>query len=224
LIIQWKFFLYHFLVIIPSLSVGASIFFSKFRERVGSKFPKLAQVLIFVVLTGYIIFGFKPYIQNYSDLWYYVKGDKTLEQVYIEKGFTSDSAFMIGKTLNAIEYVKKNTYENEKIYVWGFDPLIYYLSGRYCVSRFIYNFPLYWKENNEEFQKEFLNELNKDKPELILISQRDPLYFISGYKEDSKSMLEKFPAFKLFLDNNYVYKTQIDDFYFFQLRSGVKVK
>ena len=107
--------------------------------------------------------------------------------------------------------------------MWGFDPLIYYLSGRHCVSRFIYNFPLYWEENNEEFQNEFLSELNKDKPKLILIAQRDPLYFISGYRDDSKTMLEKFPAFKLFVEENYIYKTQIDDFYFYQLNSGAKV-
>jgi len=68
-----------------------------------------------------------------------------------------------------------------------------------------------------------IRDRNKDKPKLILVSQRDPLYFISGYNEDSKLMLEKFPAFKSFIENNYIYKTQIDDFYFFQLNSGLKV-
>lgn len=223
LIIQWKFFLYHFLVIIPSLSVGASVFFLKFRERFSVKFPKLAPIFAIILLTGYFIFGFKPYVKNYSDLKRYLQGVTTLEQLYIEKGFTTDSAFMIGKTFNAINYVKNNTYEYDGIYVWGFDPLIYYLSDRHCVSRFIYNFPLYWKGNNEEFQKEFMSELSREKPKLILVSQRDPLYFISGYKEDSKLMLEKFPAFNSFINDNYIYKTQIDDFYFYHLNSKVKV-
>jgi hypothetical protein len=199
LIIQWKFFLYHFLVIIPSLSVGATIFIAKINERFKLSFPKVLPVSTVIIIIIYFLFGFKPYSANYSDLFSYMKGEKTLQQVYIEKGFTSDSAFMIGNTFNAVDYIKNNTTESDGIYVWGFDPLIYYLSGRHCVSRFIYNFPLYWKENNEEFQKEFLADLNKDKPRIILLSQRDPLYFISGYKEDSKSMLERFSGFKSFL-------------------------
>ena len=223
LIIQWKFFLYHFLVIIPSLSVGASIFISRINERFRKSFPVSITVSSVIILIIYFLFGFKPYSVNYSDLLSYMKGDKTLEQVYIEKGFTSDSAFMIGKTFNAIDYIKTNTSESDGIYVWGFDPLIYYLSGRHCVSRFIYNFPLYWKEDNEEFQKEFLVDLYNDKPRMILVSQRDPLYFISGYRDDSKSMLEKFSGFKSFIDENYIYKTKIDDFYFYELNNGVKV-
>ena len=217
LIIQWKFFYYHFLVIIPSLAAGASIFIMKLFERIKVKLPRLAPITLAVFTAGYIVFGFKPYIKNYTDLWRYIRSDASIQQLYIEKGITADSAFMIGNTFKAIEYIKNNTCENDGIFVWGFDPLIYYLSGRHCVSRFIYNFPLYWKENNEEFQNEFLNELNKDKPILILISQRDPLYFISGYKEDSKLMLNKFPGFKSFLDTNYNYKTLINDFYFYEL-------
>ncbi len=131
LIIQWKFFLYHFLVIIPPFTVGASVFVSKIYEIYRGKFTKLAPLTLIIILSGYFLFGFKPYVKNYSDLWSYIKGDKTLEQIYTEKGFTSDSAFMIGKTFRAIDYVKNNTYENDGIYVWGFDPLIYYLSGRH---------------------------------------------------------------------------------------------
>ena len=130
---------------------------------------------------------------------------------------------MIGNTLRAITFIESNTSIGDKIYVWGFDPLIYYLSGRDCVSRFIYNFPLYWKENNKEFQDEFLGELAKEKPKLILVSQRDPLFFISGYKEDSKSMLKKFDNFKAFIENNYVFKTQLDDFYFYESKEDPKL-
>ena len=103
----------------------------------------------------------------------------------------------------------------------GFDPLVYYLSGRHCVSRFIYNFPLYWKENNTVFRQEFINSINREKPKIILVSQHDELYYISGYKEDSKLMLKRFPEFNRFIEVNYDYKTQIDDFYIYTLKDCI---
>ncbi len=218
LIIQWKFFLYHFLVIIPAISAGASLFIANVYGKYGKRFRILAPVSGAIILICYFSFGFKPYVSNYADLSDYLSGSKTISQIYEEKGFTNDSAFMIAKTFRAVEFVKQNTSENEGIYVWGFDPLIYYLSGRHCISRFVYNFPLYWKKNNEKFQTEFMAELNKEKPGLILVSQHDPLYFISGFKGDSKDMLERVPVFKTFIEQNYDYAARIDDFFFYKIR------
>jgi hypothetical protein len=224
LIIQWKFFLYHFLVIIPAISAGASLFIANVNERYRKRFRIMTPISCAIILVCYFSFGFKPYISNYADLSDYLKGSKTINQLYEEKGFTNDSAFMIAKTFRAIEFVKQNTSENSGIYVWGFDPLIYYLSGRHCISRFVYNFPLYWKENNEKFQTEFMKDLNKEKPELILVSQHDPLYFISGFKGDSKDMLERVPGFKTFIEQNYEYAARIDDFSFFKIRNNPEIK
>lgn len=218
LIIQWKFFYYHFLVIIPPISVGTSIFYVKFKDMFKKPRYHLITGLITSILIVFFIFAFKPYSENFSDLYGYASGKNSIENTYIKKGFTSDSAFMIGKTFNAVKFVKENTAENDGIYVWGFDPLIYYLSGRHCVSRFIYNFPLYWKGGNEKFRREFMKDIQENAPKLILISQRDPLYYISGYTGDSKSMLEKFPDFNDYIEIKYRFLTQIDDFYFYGLK------
>jgi hypothetical protein len=211
-------------VIIPATSAGAFLFFANVYEKYGKRFRILAPVSAAIILVFYFSFGFKPYISNYADLYSYLNGSKTIDKVYEEKGFTNDSAFMIAKTFRAIEFVKQNTSEYNGIYVWGFDPLIYYLSGRHCISRFIYNFPLYWKENNEKFQTEFMEDLNKDKPKLILVSRHDPLYFISGFKGDSKDMLDRVPDFKTFIEQNYDYAVMIDDFIFFKIRNNPEIK
>lgn len=224
LIIQWKFFLYHFLVIIPAISAGTSLFFVNLNEKYKERFRKLLPITGAIILICYFLLGFKPYISNYADLFNYLNGSKTLNEVYEVKGFTNDSAFMIAKTFRAIEFVKQNSSENSGIYIWGFDPLIYYLSGRHCVSRFIYNFPLYWKENNEKFQTEFMEDLNKERPELILVSQHDPLYFISGFKGDSREMLDRLPGFKTYIEQNYEYAARVDDFIFFKIRNRPEIK
>lgn len=218
LIIQWKFFYYHFLVIIPPISIGTSVFFARLKDLFNKVNYKMIYGSAALIMTVYFMFAFKPYIENYNDFYGYVSGNNHLEQMYIKKGFTSDSAFMIGKTFNAVNYIKNNTKENDLIYIWGFDPLIYYLSGRNCVSRFIYDFPLYWKGGNVKFREEFISNLKEINPKLILISQRDPLYYISGYEGDSKFMLKKFPEFNEFIDSKYTFQAQIDDFYFYKLK------
>lgn len=215
LIAQWKFFLYHFLVIIPPLVICASLFF-EILLRLKAKVIGYAVVLL--IFHVYLVFGFKPYGQNYENLLDLASGKKTLSELYIQNGTTTDSVFMIGKTFRAIESV--NTYTNpaDKIYVWGFDPLVYYLSGRRSSSRFIYNFPLCWKGNNEKFRREFMAELNSNTPKLILVAQKDPLPFISGYDEDSKQLIERFPEFKSFLENRYIFRRQVDDFFYYELK------
>jgi hypothetical protein len=61
-------------------------------------------------------------------------------------------------------------------------------------------------------------ELNMNTPHLVLIAQGDPLPFISGYDEDSKQLVERFPEFKNFMEERYVLKKQVDDFYCYELR------
>ena len=126
---------------------------------------------------------------------------------------------MIKKTFNAIDYVNQHSNADDLIYLWGYDPLVYYLSGRKCVSRFIYNVPLLWKGENTEFRKEFMIEMNKKNPKLILVASGDPLYFISGYNEDSKQLLERFAEFSAFIREKYVFKKRIDDYDYYELKN-----
>jgi hypothetical protein len=217
LIIQWKFYYYHYLVVVPALSVGAVYGLSVIKNVFTNKIIVYRTILI-LFLAGFSLFAFKPYIQNYETLFSFVSGKENLEDVYIKNGFTSDSVFMIGKTLKAVETVKNETSIEDGIYVWGFDPLIYYLSDRKCVSRFIYNFPLLWNGENAEFRKEFMAEIEKNNPKLIIVASNDPLYFISGFNEDSKKLIKRFPEFDTFMSTKYVYRTNSGDYEIYELK------
>lgn len=220
LLIQWKFFVYHFLVIIPPFAVGAAVFISTIFKEVKRKYVPLLYASAVILGIAFIVYASRPYYGSYNNLISYLAGVKNLEQLYIQNGTTADSAFMISNTLKAVEFVKLNTREFDRIYVWGFDPLVYYLSGRDCISRFIYNYPLYWKGNNRDFQKEFMEDLVTGEPRLILVSRRDPLYYISGYHEDSMQMLLRFPEFRDFLYKKYQLVRQIDNFHFYVLKEN----
>jgi len=217
LIIQWKFYYYHFLVIAPALSVGAVLGLAVIKSMLRDK-KTLYRFILIAFILGFSAFAFKPYIQNYDTLLSFVSGKEDLESVYVKNGFTTDSVFMIGKTFRAVEIVKDETSIEDGIYVWGFDPLIYYLSGRKSVSRFIYNFPLLWKGENTSFRKEFMAEIEKKNPKLLILSTNDPLYFISGYNESSKQLVKRFPEFDSFINTKYQHKSNSGDYEIYELK------
>lgn len=218
LIIQWKFYNYHFLVIIPAILLGSAMGLSGIKSVFSAKrfvFPAIAAVFVI----GVVFFGMKPYFLSYQSVYSYVSGRTTLENEYTANGFTSDSVFMYGKTIKAVEFIKNNTKPEDKIYVWGFDPLVYYLSGRKCSSRFIYNFPLLWKGENAQFRSEFINQVETDNPKIVIVAKNDPLKFISGYDEDSKKLLKRFPEFDKIVSEKYYYTANADDYEIFELKN-----
>jgi hypothetical protein len=219
LIVQWKFYHYHFLVIIAGLSVGGVLFVSVILDHLKESKRKAAVIVFAIILAGFILYAAKPYGESYGTLFSFVSGKETLKETYIKNGFTSDSVFMISKTLNAVDFVNQNSTITDKVFVWGYDPLVYYLTGRECVSRFVYHVPLLWKAENTAFRNEFMAEVNKTNPKLIIVASNDPIYTISGYNEDSKQLLERFGEFRNFIDTKYVFKKRIDDYDFYDLKN-----
>jgi hypothetical protein len=121
--------------------------------------------------------------------------------------------FSLRANLEVAEYIKKDSTSNDTIYVWGFEPLIYFLSERNCSSRFIYNFPLYgnfsWKE---EFRKEFIKEIKANKPKFILVVRGDSIPWVTGTMDSSMAAFYKFSEFYNFTKKEYKYSTFIQNF------------
>lgn len=220
LIIQWKFFLYHFLIIIPPLVICTALFVSILVEKFYRKSPKLIGAGFVVVVILFLLISARPYYSSYPDFVSYLRGNAQLKDLYIKYGITSDSVFTIKKTFEAVDFVNGNSKPADKIYIWGIEPLIYYISGHDCASRFTYNTPLYWKGGNEMYRQEFMNEISAGKPHLILVAKRDPMLHITGYNESSEQMLERFPEFKSLMDKKYHHISDVAEFAFYKLNDA----
>ncbi len=218
LFIQWKFYYYHFLVIIPPILVGSVLS----AESIKNLFKTKKKVLSFgaaLFITGILIFGFNPYKTGFGSVYRFIANTNSLENEYKINGFTTESVFMYSKTIKAVDIIKKNTKLSDNVYIWGFDPLIYYLSGRNCTSRFIYNFPLLWKGENSAFRNEFIKNVEEKYPEMIIVAKNDPMLFISGYNEDSAELLHRFPEFDQIMKEKYTFFSSADDYEIFKLKS-----
>ena len=219
IIIQWKFFYYHFILLIPPVTI---IIFSYYQYLL-NLFTKVNKKTVFafalIVLILYTLFASRPYFSKYSDLTDVIFKRNSLQEKYIKLGITQDSVFTINKIYEITDYIKQNTNDKDKIFVWGIEPIIYYFSGRDCVSRFIYNTPLYWRGNNLTYQNEFIKSLKETNPELILVAMRDPMDYITGYCATSEEMLNQSPEFKEIIFNNYFKENEIAEFKIYRLKN-----
>lgn len=216
-IAQWKFFLYQYLILVPPLAISAVCFLDLLYKKTDFRNRNILKYSAGFAAIVYLFFATRSYHQREADLYNFISGKQSLGDLYIKNGTTSDSVFTMKKIFAVSDYVANHTEVKDGIYIWGIEPLIYYLSGRECISRFTYNTPLCWKGANASYLNEFVSELNDANPKLILVAKRDPMYDITGFHEDSEQLLQRFPEFKALLDNNYLIKDEIQEFKIYEL-------
>lgn len=216
-IIQGKFYDYHMLPILAPLSLMSSNFFADInKERKLSRFT-LGVLAALLIASPFFTYDFP---QKYIRLWNVTKGTITFQEAYRDQEFDrvgTDKDFSSQADINVAEYLKVNTKLDEKIFIWGFEPSVYFLSERKNATRFIYNFPLYGPNASPELQAEFLTNIQKEKPTYILVVKNDAMYHVTATNDDSWIAFNGFNEFHNFVMNNYRFEVVIEDFVLFRL-------
>jgi hypothetical protein len=89
------------------------------------------------------------------------------------------------------------------IFVWGFEPVIYWLSQRAPASRYIYNVPQRTDWERERARRELLSELGARPPAAIIVEHNDVFFHVTGNRLDSAAALSTFPELTALLDARY---------------------
>jgi hypothetical protein len=85
------------------------------------------------------------------------------------------------------------------IFVWGFEPVIYDLSGRRPASRFLYNVPQRVGWAKGPMRETLLRELAERPPAAVVVEHRDVFPMVTGDAIDSADTLYDFWDFYVFL-------------------------
>jgi hypothetical protein len=109
-------------------------------------------------------------------------------------------------------YVQDRTDTDEGVFIWGFEPLVYFLADRRPASRFIYTVPLVTDWSPPEWREELIRDLADKPPRYILILHNDRLPWMTGRRDDSAAQLLSFPALRGVLDERYEKESTIEDF------------
>jgi hypothetical protein len=152
-------------------------------------------------------------VEKYGDFYAVLTGKRTLEENYLTGSYgTYGYGFSSRAIVEAGHYVNEMTRPEEEIFIWSFEPAVYFLAERDSASRFIFNYPLYGDFAWPEYKDQFLTEMETAQPALILVARNDAMPWVSGTQDDSQAAFAKFRAFREFVESGYEPVDQIAQF------------
>jgi hypothetical protein len=108
--------------------------------------------------------------------------------------------------------IRSRTRETDPIFIWGFEPSIYFLAERPLASRWTYDVPQRTQWERGYSRRELLKDLSLERPKLIIVQRRDVFPSVTGSPLDSRDELPSFPELKSLIDAQYVKVREIEDF------------
>jgi hypothetical protein len=110
----------------------------------------------------------------------------------------------VADNLEAARWIDENSSGSDKVFVWGFDPMVNFVAHRQTVSRFLYDYPFAVHWGDARYETELMTALHADPPAFFLVDSKDATPQVTGNNADSRELFEKFGELKSFVDQNYV--------------------
>jgi len=111
--------------------------------------------------------------------------------------------------------LRARTRPDAPVFVWGFEPVIYWLAARPPATRFIYNVPQRTPWQRERARAELMEDLRRHPPEAIVVQRNDVFPMVTGDTLDSRRSLAGFPALAKLIDDGYELNGTVEDFALF---------
>jgi len=208
--VQGTFAGYHYL---PGLGIGAILVGSMFsvctrmvlrdgRVSVG-RFSCPTQML---VASGVLVAALPVYVraQPWRDLvsLHFLEPPRPAE-------FRIGTIFDFTESWNVAEYLRAHTEPDDRIQVWGYECLVYYLADRRAASRFQTSHALVMRvpgnplpPMQQRWRQEFLRDVNDRPPRYVAVVRNDNWWWAPG-EQTSDKLLDDFPEWKQFLGDRY---------------------
>lgn len=216
--IQGKFFQYHFGASVPLIALIAAQGYLKLWQRIAlGSLPGSIAFALFMVLAASMRLPVNDTPEGFwrrtlTRMEYVLSAGRSLsrsqldEQLHYVGGYNLDVA-----KRTALE-LSQHVQPGERIYIWGFEPVIYSLSHTLPASRYIYNVPQRAKWQSERARRGLMSDLRRRPPQAIVTQRRDAMHFVTGNRHDSTDSLPLFPEFERYLQTHFQEYRTIDRF------------
>ncbi|MEA3492768.1 MAG: glycosyltransferase family 39 protein [Candidatus Margulisiibacteriota bacterium] len=164
------FYGHYFIQAIPGLSFLSALVIINLKHN---------QFKVFILMITFIMAGMTI---SYEKDFYTASPDNISIRKY---GINN---FVVAKEVAA--FVEKNTKPDQKVFIWGAEPEVYFYSNRASASRFIYYYPLF---HNKARRIEMLKELKANRPKYIIWVNKEVYYknlaeYLKLYYRQDKSI------------------------------------
>jgi len=209
---QGKYFAYHWLPLLPpvGLLAGAGLVF--LLERLRRSFADTGGKLISVAcLAGLVVLLLAGYWAHFSRPLRYLLGDLPRD-VYLADFTASGRYFSFQADAAVAAYLQAHTQPTDTLFVWGLEPLVYFLADRPPATRFIHNALLLAFWSPPAWRDLAVSDLQRSRPKFILIVHNDYQPWANGWDADSATYLPNYPALTNLLQHDYHPLGRLEDF------------
>jgi hypothetical protein len=109
------------------------------------------------------------------------------------------------------DWLDEHTLPNERVFLWTYDPMIYFLANRRLVSRFLYTYPLVVTWGPDTYDQELLEALKATPPAVFVVGSRDATPPVMGHKLDSVGTFDRSGPLKEWVLENYEEVTTVNN-------------
>ena len=205
ILIQSKFFSYHYGVILPMTALLGVWGYTKLWNKVKQKWLLLAVFLIAVSWQLYEKDIFRHAILQMQGVVNYDQRDSINDILYTIHDQNANANRKVS------EWLSQNTLPGLPVFIWGFESVIYDMANRPSSSRYIYNIPQRAGWENKAARQTLISELTSSLPSAVVVIHNDPLPQVTGNQRDSASELENFTELLNFIEDGYVYVKSFED-------------
>jgi len=213
-IVQGKYYAYHWLPVLPPVGLLAGQGMWAVLEGIGRKIG-LRRARWVAAAAGLVVGSLltSAWLAQFHWPLRYVSG-KTSAKEYAAQFTTPGGYFSLSADLATADYVREHTGREAPVFVWGLEPLVYFLADRAPASRYTYIIPLLAPWSGPEVKQRALADLRHRPPEFILVVHNDAQPWATGWRGDSYSYLAMgvFPEFTEVLTTQYRLATRMEDF------------
>lgn len=213
--LQAKFFQYHYGATLPLLSLVAGLGLHKAYRRC-QRLP-YAGMLLFTGAVAALAGSRVALRHNPGTYWersaarlrFLATRTPSREELDAKLYYVAD--YSLDTDRRAAREVARLTTPDDTVLVWGFEPAIYWFSGRRPASHYLYDVPQRARWQRERARDELIADVRRSRPRVVLVQHGDYFEFVTGDDRDSYAALKTFPELERIVEDDYVPVGMVDD-------------
>jgi hypothetical protein len=215
---QHKYFQYHYGATLPLMAFVAGIGLYKIWRRclaggAGGMVAFLSFCVIAVSMresTRDLTPGF--WQRSAMRMHYLLHTGRIATREDLDRELYAVSDYSLDADRQVAEAITRRTADGAPVFVWGFEPAIYWLSGRTPASRYIYDVAQRAQWERGRARQELMEDLRRTPPEVIVVQRNDSFYMVTGDSLDSAAALWQFPELARLVEQEYRFVSEVADF------------
>lgn len=215
---QGKFFPYHYgatLLLIAELA-GLGLY-KLWRRCLAAKLGGVLAFMSFLVVSAImrtavrdVPLGF--WQRSWERTKYALGGYRFVSRETLDRELYQTADYSLDADRQVARELKERVLPGGTVFVWGFEPVIYWLSERPPATRFIYNVAQRSPWQGQYAREQLASDLARSRPTAIVVQRNDIFPAVTGNYNDSAGALQGFAFLDELISTDYEWVSRIEDF------------